>query len=115
MDNLKDFELARAGNLVTVQWRGSPKLSVGVLSTITESEALERAATLIDDGGSRPGFDAKQLKACTLEIRLHAKRVALVDKVQGKVQGASIVGNDDRPTSSSGPTADAVAVDSAAP
>ena len=111
MDNLKDFELARAGNLVTVQWRGSPKLSVGVLSTITESEALERAATLIDDGGSRPGFDAKQLKACTLEIRLQAKRVALVDKVQG----TSMVGNDDRPTSSSEPSADALAVDSAAP
>jgi hypothetical protein len=79
VDSLKDFDLARAGNLVTVQWRGSPKLSVGVLSTITEAEAFERVATLIESGGPRPGFDATQIAACVREIRLRAKRVELVD------------------------------------
>lgn len=75
MDHLKDFELARAGNLVTVQWLGSPKLSVGVLSTVTEAEAFERLATVIEDGGQRPGFDAIQMKACVKEIRVRARAV----------------------------------------
>jgi hypothetical protein len=76
VDSLKGFELARAGNLVTVQWLGSPKLSVGVLSTVTEAEAYERVALAIEDGGPRPGFDGNEMKACVREMRLRAKQVA---------------------------------------
>jgi len=76
MDSLKDFELVRAGNLVTVQWQGSPKLSVGVLSTVTEAEAFERVATVLESGGARPGFDPIEMKACVKEMRRRAKQVS---------------------------------------
>jgi hypothetical protein len=76
VDSLTDFELTRVGNLVTVQWLGSPKLSVGVLSTVTEAQAFERVAGAIEDGGTRPGFDANEMKACVREIRRRAKQVA---------------------------------------
>ena len=75
VDSLKEFELARIGNLVTVQWLGSPKLSVGVLSTVTEAEAFERVATALEAGGPRPGFDANEMKACVKEMRRRARRV----------------------------------------
>ncbi len=76
MDGLKDFALARAGNLVTVQWLGSPKLSVGVLSTVTEAEAFDRVAKVIEDGGERPGFDPHEMKVCVREIRRRGKKSA---------------------------------------
>jgi hypothetical protein len=72
LEALKDFELIRAGNLVTVQWRGSPKLSVGVLSTMSEAQAFERAATAMESGGVRPGFDANEMKSCIRETRKRA-------------------------------------------
>jgi hypothetical protein len=76
MDSLKDFALARAGNLVTVQWLGSPKLSVGVLSTATEAEAFERVANAIEAGGTRPGFDPIEMKVCVREMRRRVKKSA---------------------------------------
>jgi hypothetical protein len=74
MDSLKDFALVRAGNLVTVQWRGSPKLSVGVLSTASEAEAFERVANAIEAGGARPGFDPIEMKVCVKEMRKRVKQ-----------------------------------------
>lgn len=72
---LQDFELIRAGNLVTVQWRGSPKFSMGVLSTQSEPDAFDRAASALDGQGSRPGFSDDELKICVKEIRKRALRL----------------------------------------
>lgn len=72
MTQLKDLELVRAGNLVTAQWRGSPKLSVGVLSTLTEAQAFETAALSMERGGARPGFVTEELTACVKELRKRA-------------------------------------------
>jgi hypothetical protein len=77
-DSLKEFALARAGNLVTVQWLGSPKLSVGVLSTATEAEAFERVANSIEAGGARPGFDPIEMKVCVREMRRRGKKSAQI-------------------------------------
>ena len=72
MAALQDFELTRAGNLVSVQWKGSPKFSVGVLSTQSEPDALDRAATALEDDSSRPGFSQDELRKCVAEIRKRA-------------------------------------------
>ncbi len=65
---LEDFELLRAGNLVTVQWRGSPKFSMGVLSTLTDRQAFERVAeSMCTD--VKPGFSEEEMSACAEEIR----------------------------------------------
>ena len=69
---LQNFELSRTGNLVTVQWTGSPKFSIGVLSTQSEPDALDRAATALEDDISRPGFSEVELKTCVREIRKRA-------------------------------------------
>ena len=68
---LKDLELHRAGNLVTVQWRGSPKFSFGVLSTITDAQAYERAAVSMS-AAVKPGFDAAEMQECARELRVRA-------------------------------------------
>ena len=76
---LEDFELFRAGNLVTVQWRGSPKFSIGVLSTLTDRQAFERAAeSLCTD--VKPGFREEELRAGAEEIR----RIAALHAADGK-------------------------------
>lgn len=69
---LKDLELHRLGNLVTAQWRGSPKFSVGVLSTLSESEAFDRAADALAYQSTRPGFLPEEIEACTSALRVRA-------------------------------------------
>jgi hypothetical protein len=76
---LENFELLRAGNLVTVQWQGSPKLSVGVLSTLTDRQAFERAADSMC-ASLKPGFSEDEMRACAEEIR----RRAALQAVDGK-------------------------------
>ena len=76
---LEDFELRRAGNLVTVQWRGSPKFSIGVLSTLTDKQAFERVAeSLCTD--VKPGFREEEVRAGAEEIR----RIAALQAADGK-------------------------------
>ena len=70
---LSNFELVRSGNQVTAQWKGSPKFFFGVLSTLTESQALESAALSFEQGGVRPGTTADQINECVAEIRLRAR------------------------------------------
>ena len=76
---LEDFELLRTGNLVTVQWRGSPKFSIGVLSTLTDRQAFERAAESMC-GDVKPGFNQEEVRACAEEIR----RLAALQAADGK-------------------------------
>ena len=64
--------LWRGGNLVTAKWRGSPKFSVGVLSTLTDEQAFERAAASMSLA-VKPGFKEAEMKACAKEIRRRAK------------------------------------------
>ena len=66
---LHDLELARLGNQVTVQWRGSPKFFIGVLSTLTDSQAFTKVASSLEAGGVRPGTSGDQIEACVTEIR----------------------------------------------
>jgi hypothetical protein len=77
LPELKDLVLSREGNLVTAQWRGSPKFSVGVLSTFDDEQAFERAAVSMSLA-VKPGFKEAEMKACAKEIRRRAdaKRVA---------------------------------------
>ena len=71
LPELKDLVLWREGNLVTAQWRGSPKFSVGVLSTIDDEQAFEKAALSMSLVG-KPGFKEAEMKACAKEIRRRA-------------------------------------------
>lgn len=82
LPELKDLVLLREGNLVTAQWRGSPKFSVGVLSTFDDEQAFERAAVSMSLA-VKPGFKEAEMKACAKEIRsrAEAKRVAGLDPV----------------------------------
>ena len=82
LPELKDLVLWREGNLVTAQWRGSPKFSVGVLSTFDDEQAFERAAVSMSLA-VKPGFKKAEMKACAKEIRsrAEAKRVAGLDPV----------------------------------
>lgn len=66
---LVNFELLRAGNQVTVQWKGSPKFFIGVLSTLSDAQAFETVALSIEKGGVRPGTSLDQIVACVAEIR----------------------------------------------
>ena len=66
---LHDLELARLGNQVTVQWRGSPKFFIGVLSTLTDAQAFTNVASSLEAGGARPGTSGEQIAACVAEIR----------------------------------------------
>ena len=77
LPELKDLVLTRDGNLVTAQWRGSPKFSVGVLSAIDDEQAFERAAVSMSLA-VKPGFKEAEMKACAKEIRsrAEAKRAA---------------------------------------
>lgn len=68
LPELKDLVLWRGGNLVTTQWRGSPKFSVGVLSTLNDNQAFERAAASMSLA-VKPGFKEAEMKACAAEIR----------------------------------------------
>lgn len=82
LPELKDLVLWREGNLVTAQWRGSPKFSVGVLSTFNDEQAFEKAA-LSMSVAVKPGFKEAEMKACAKEIRRRAQagRVASVEPV----------------------------------
>jgi len=60
------------GNLVTAQWRGSPKFSVGVLSAIDDEQAFELAAVSMSLA-VKPGFKEAEMKACAKEIRTRAE------------------------------------------
>jgi len=71
LPELKDLVLSRDGNLVTAQWRGSPKFSVGVLSTFNDEQAFERAAVSMSLA-VKPGFKEAEMKACAKEIRSRA-------------------------------------------
>ena len=71
LPELKDLVLWREGNLVTAQWRGSPKFSVGVLSTFDDEQAFERAAVSMSLA-VKPGFKEAEMKACAKEIRRRA-------------------------------------------
>jgi len=72
LPELKDLVLWRGGNLVTAQWRGSPKFSVGVLSALNDDEAFERAAVSMSLA-VKPGFKEAEMKACAKEIRRRAQ------------------------------------------
>lgn len=72
LPDLEDLFLSREGNLVTVQWRGSPKFSVGVLSTFDNEQAFERAAVAMTQA-VKPGFKEAEMKACAKEIRRRAE------------------------------------------
>lgn len=72
LPELKDLVLWRQGNLVTAQWRGSPKFSVGVLSTIDDEQAFEKAAVSMSLA-VKPGFKEAEMKACAREIRRRAE------------------------------------------
>ena len=72
LPELKDLVLWRGGNLVTAQWRGSPKFSVGVLSTLSDEQAFERAAESMSRA-VKPGFKEAEMKACAKEIRRRAE------------------------------------------
>jgi hypothetical protein len=72
LPELKDLVLSRDGNLVTAQWRGSPKFSVGVLSTFDDEQAFERAAVSMSLA-VKPGFKEAEMKACAKEIRSRAE------------------------------------------
>ena len=72
LPELKDLVLWREGNLVTAQWRGSPKFSVGVLSTFDDEQAFERAAVSMS-AAAKPGFKEAEMKACANEIRRRAE------------------------------------------
>lgn len=74
LPELKDLVLWRGGNLVTAQWRGSPKFSVGVLSTLDDEQAYERAAVSMSLV-VKPGFKEAEMKACAKEIRRRASEV----------------------------------------
>jgi len=71
LPELKDLVLTRDGNVVTAQWRGSPKFSVGVLSAIDDEQAFERAAVSMSLA-VKPGFKEAEMKACAKEIRSRA-------------------------------------------
>ena len=71
LPELKDLVLWRGGNLVTAQWRGSPKFSVGVLSALSDDQACERAAVSMSLA-VKPGFKEAEMKACAKEIRSRA-------------------------------------------
>ena len=71
LPELQDLVLWRGGNLVTAQWRGSPKFSVGILSTLNDEQAFERAA-LAMSLAAKPGFKEAEMKACAKEIRRRA-------------------------------------------
>ncbi len=81
---LRDFELIRLGNMVTVQWSGSPKFSIGVLSTQSEPDALDRAAAALEDESSRPGFVKDELKTCVGEIRKRAESLRVAELLQAQ-------------------------------
>lgn len=72
LPELKDLVLWREGNLVTAQWRGSPKFSVGVLSTFDDEQAFEKAAVSMSLA-VKPGFKEAEMKACAKEIRRRAE------------------------------------------
>jgi hypothetical protein len=72
LPELKDLVLWREGNLVTAQWRGSPKFSVGVLSALNDDQAFERAAESMSLA-VKPGFKEAEMKACAKEIRRRAE------------------------------------------
>ena len=72
LPELKDLVSRRDGNLVTAQWRGSPKFSVGVLSAIDDEQAFERAAVSMSLA-VKPGFKEAEMKACAKEMRTRAE------------------------------------------
>jgi len=72
LPELRDLVLWRGGNLVTAQWRGSPKFSVGVLSALSDEQAFERAAVSMSLA-VKPGFKEAEMKACAKEIRMRAE------------------------------------------
>jgi hypothetical protein len=71
LPELKDLVLWREGNLVTAQWRGSPKFSVGVPAALNDDQAFERAAVSMSMA-VKPGFKEAEMKACAKEIRRRA-------------------------------------------
>ena len=50
MSELQDFEVRRAGSIVTVKWRGSPSFTIGVWAIASDAEAFEQAAAAMDRG-----------------------------------------------------------------
>ena len=80
LPELKDLVLWRGGNLVTAQWRGSPKFSVGVLSTLSDEQAFERAAESMSLA-VKPGFKEAEMKGCAKEIRRRAEASIAVGAV----------------------------------
>jgi hypothetical protein len=73
MTVLHDFDLVRAGTLVTVQWRGSPRMTVGVPPGLTEGGCYRAAADRIEAGAAtRPGFAAAEVASCVRLLRERA-------------------------------------------
>jgi hypothetical protein len=68
---LEDFDVKRAGGVLTVRWRGSPSFTIGVWAMASDAEALEQAAAAMDRG-ERQGFDQEEMKACARELRRRA-------------------------------------------
>ncbi|MDQ2736159.1 MAG: hypothetical protein M3Y55_14495 [Pseudomonadota bacterium] len=73
MTVLHDFDLVRVGTLVTVQWRGSPRMTVGVPPGLSEGDSYRAAADRIEAGAAtRPGFAAAEVVSCVRLLRERA-------------------------------------------
>jgi hypothetical protein len=72
MRELQDFEVQRAGSIVTVRWRGSPSFTVGVWALASNAEAFEQVAAAMDRG-ERQRFDPEEMRSCALELRRRAR------------------------------------------
>jgi hypothetical protein len=76
MSELQDFEVRRAGSIVTVRWRGSPRFTVGVWAMASDAEAFELAASAMERG-ERQGFDPAEVRSCAFELRRRAANESL--------------------------------------
>ncbi len=72
LGELDDFEVKRAGSVLTMRWRGSPSFTIGVWAFASDAEAFEHAAAAMDRG-DRQGFDPEEMKACAVELRRRAR------------------------------------------
>ncbi len=72
LGELDDFDVKRAGSVLTIRWRGSPIFTIGVWAMASDAEAFEQAAAAMDRG-ERHGFEPEEMKACARELRKRAR------------------------------------------
>lgn len=72
LSELDDFDVKRAGSVLTMKWRGSPIFTIGVWALASDAEAFEQAAAAMDRG-ERQGFEPEEMNACARELRRRAK------------------------------------------